>query len=73
MKVERVVEAGVTYVNVHEVDRKRLTTFIQYHMHFKNYEGIAELYAFIFENFAKPEWYIVQFYGEEFIIQRLGK
>lgn len=73
MKVERMVDIGVTYVNIHPIDKKRLSMFMEHQLKLRDYQGIAEIYSFIFENLAKPEWYIVQYYGNEFIIQRLGK
>lgn len=73
MKVERMVDIGVTYVNIHPTDKTRLNTFLRYELNLRNHQGIADIYAFIFENLSKPEWYIVQYYGNEFIIQRLGK
>lgn len=72
-KIKRVVTHGITFVNIHEVDQKRLEHYIVYELNLKNYESIPDIYEFIFKNLVKPENYIVQAYNSELIIQKLGK
>lgn len=46
---------------------------MSYWLDAKNGEGMAEIYAFIFENLSFPEWYFVQYQEDTYFIQRIGK
>ena len=73
LKVQRYPDIGLVLVNISETDKKRLSRYMEFTFNEKEYQGIAEIYGYIFENLNKPENYIVQYQNNEYIIQKLGK
>lgn len=72
MKVQRYPNLGLVLINISDTDKKRLARYVEYYLNEKEAQGIPEIYAFIYENLSKPEWYIVQQVNQEYIIQKLG-
>ncbi len=71
MKVIRDKESHSAYINVPEIEMSRLINFVSFSL--SPSDGVVGIYAYIWENIVKPEYYLVQLIREEYIIQRLGK
>ena len=72
-KVQRFPDLQIVLINMDAVSIKRMKTFMSFGIHLKEGEGVAEIYAFIYENLAQAEMYIVQFQQNNYFIQRLGR
>lgn len=71
-KVQRFPDLQVVLINMDAVASKRVKTFMSFGVNLKDGEGVAEIYAFIYENLAEAEKYIVQYQQSNYFIQRLG-
>jgi len=72
-KVQRFPDLQIVLINMDAVSIKRTKTFMSFDIDLKEGEGVAEIYAFIYENLAQAEMYIVQYQQSNYFIQRLGK
>ena len=68
LKVQRFPNIGLVCINTDAITTDRIVSYISYQM--KKQDTVADIYAFLYENIAQAEKYIIQKIDNEYYIQK---